>query len=77
MILVVPRKKSEFNPGEHPHSQENLQPREPTYGESKKRRPVMVTDEGWEGFKVIAKRLGVSASELVERIGRGIVKLKD
>lgn len=76
MVFVVPRKKSEFNPGEHPHSQGNLQPRETMYEENKKRRQVMATDTGWEGFKAVAKKLGLSASELVERIGRGLIDVE-
>lgn len=77
MVCVVPRKKSEFNPGEHPHSQGNLQPRETMYEENKKRRQIMATDVGWDGFKDVAKQLGISASELVERIGRGLIRVND
>ncbi|WP_190697371.1 hypothetical protein [Nodosilinea sp. FACHB-141] len=72
----MPRKKSDFSPGEHPHSQGNLQPREPMYGEAKKRRQLLATDEGWEGFKALATSMGLSASELVERLGRGTIPLE-
>jgi len=75
MLLTVPRKKSDFSPGEHPHSQDNLQPREPIYGEAKKRREVMVTPAGWDGFKALATSMDLSASELVERLGRGTIPL--
>lgn len=75
MLLTVPRKKSDYSPGEHPHSQDNLQPREPMYGEAKKRREVMVTPTGWDGFKALAASMELSASELVERLGRGTIPL--
>lgn len=77
MVFVVPKEKSGFSPGEHPHSKENLKPRETMYEENKKRRYVMATDPGWEGFKAIAKELGISASELIERIGRGILRVEE
>jgi hypothetical protein len=47
------------------------------HGQPKKRREVMVTDDGWEGFKALAQRLGLSASEVVERLGRGLSKHPD
>lgn len=76
-IAVVPKKTSEFGPGQHPNSQDNLmhEGRPLMYGESKKRRQILATDEGWEGFKALAKTLDISASELVERLGRGAIKL--
>ena len=44
----------------------------PRYDEPKKPRRLTVTDSGWQQAKAIAKRdLGLSVSELVERIGRG------
>ncbi|MBE7381262.1 MAG: hypothetical protein F6J95_007610 [Leptolyngbya sp. SIO1E4] len=67
------KKKSEYGPGENPRSQENLQPRETLYDEAKRRREVMATQAGWDGFKAVAKELKLSASELVERIGRGFL----
>ena len=75
MVCAVPRKKSDFSPGEHPHSQGNLQPRETMYGEAKKRRQLLATDQGWEGFKALATSMDLSASELVERLGRGTIPL--
>ncbi|MBW4486015.1 MAG: hypothetical protein KME14_26120 [Tildeniella torsiva UHER 1998/13D] len=73
MLLTVPRKKSDYAPGEHPHSQGNLQPRETMYGEAKKRREIMATATGWDGFKALAASMDLSASELVERLGRGAI----
>jgi hypothetical protein len=75
MVFALPRKKSEYAPGENPASLENLQPRETLYDQPKKRREVMATDTGWQGFKDVAKALGLSASELVERIGRGAIAI--
>ncbi len=75
MLSKMPRKKSEYAPGENPRSQENLQPRKAMYDEPKKRRQLMATDEGWNGFKQVAKAMDLSASELVEQIGRGLVEL--
>ncbi|MBD2115096.1 MULTISPECIES: hypothetical protein [Cyanophyceae] len=46
------------------------------YWEAKKRRQLMATDEGWEGFKALAASMDLSASELVERLGRGTVPLE-
>ena len=69
----MPKRKSDYAPGEHPHSQGNLQPRETIYGEAKKRREVMVTAAGWDGFKALATKMELSASELVERLGRGTI----
>jgi hypothetical protein len=73
--IAVPRKKSDFAPGENPKSLENLQPREPLYDEPKRRRELMATDTGWQGFKDVAKDMGLSASELAERIGRGVLRV--
>lgn len=75
MVLVLPRKKSEYAPGANPASLENLQPRETLYDQPKKRREVMATDTGWQGFKSVAKEMGLSASELVERVGRGAISV--
>ena len=79
LITDVPRKKSNFKPGENPNSLENLihEGRPMVHGQPKKRREVMVTDDGWEGFKALAQRLGLSASEVVERLGRGLSKHPD
>lgn len=53
----------------------NLRPREPMYGEAKKRREMLATDEGWAGLKVLAAAQGLSVSELIERLGRGTLSL--
>jgi hypothetical protein len=55
----------------------NLRPREPIYGEAKKRRELMATDEGWAGLKALAAAHGLSLSELCERLGRGTLSLGD
>ncbi|MGF1520908.1 MAG: hypothetical protein ACFBSF_01135 [Leptolyngbyaceae cyanobacterium] len=67
------RKGQAYGPGRHPHSQDNLRPRERFYDEVKKSREITVTPTGWAGFKAIAQGLELSASELVERIGRGVL----
>lgn len=71
----------QFKPGENPNSQQNLkryqkgQPK--LYDELKKRREIIATDTGWDGFKALAKEVGLSASELIERLGRGTVLLAE
>lgn len=55
----------------------NLRSRSPVYGEAKSKRQPLVTDEGWEGFKALAAAHGLSASELIERLGRGTLSLSD
>lgn len=59
--------------GQNPASKANLKPREARYGKRKKRRPLAVTEDGWTGFRDKAAELGLSATELVEHIGRGWV----
>ena len=58
-------------------SRENLKPRELYYEEKKKPHEVTVTAAGWDGFKGLASERGLSASELIERLGRGTVSLQD
>ena len=53
----------------------NLRPRQTTYSEAKKSRDVTVTQPGWDGFKSLAASLDLSASELIERLGRGFMVL--
>lgn len=60
----------------NPRSRENLKPRQRYYEEPKKRHEVMVTPEGWEGFKALASRRGLSASELIEQLGRGLIAIE-
>lgn len=45
------------------------------YDELKKRITLAVTPTGVEGLDAIASSLGLSRSELVERIGRGMIAL--
>jgi len=74
----MPRKKREYAPGENPNSQENLQPREPIFGERKKRRELTVTEEGWIGVKSLAKDSGCTGvSDLLEKLGRGLIEIKN
>lgn len=40
------------------------------YSKSKSRHGVTLTDDAWARMQAIANRLGVSVSELLERIGR-------
>lgn len=61
----------------NPVSRQNLQPRETLYQEPKKRHEITVTPEGWHGFQAMAAGLGISCSELIERLGRGSVSLSD
>ena len=61
----------------NPRSRQNLKPREMYYAEPKTRHEVAVTPEGWQGFKSLAAARDVSASELIERLGRGLVTLED
>lgn len=80
LISDVPKKpQSQYKPGENPKSLANLEKRgrTSTYDENKKRREILATDIGWEGFKALAKEVGLSASELIERLGRGTIALAD
>ena len=45
------------------------------YDEVKRRVNLAITPTGIEGLDAIASDLGVSRSELVERIGRGLISL--
>ena len=66
--------------GKHPNSLENLTyngGRPTQYDSSKKTRTLTVTEEGWLGFDKLAKQNGCSSrSELLEKLGRGIIKLE-
>lgn len=46
------------------------------YSETKKAVSVAITPTGLKGLDAIASKLDISRSELVERIGRGIVEVK-
>jgi hypothetical protein len=70
------KKKSDYAPGENPASLENLKPRETFYDERKERKQIIVTPTGWAGFKELAQEIGLSASELIEQIGRREIEIK-
>lgn len=76
---VSKKSQSQYKPGENPNSLDNLnrEGRPTVYDENKKQRAVVVTDTGWKGFQALAKLLKLSASELVEQIGRGTIALAD
>lgn len=64
--------------GFHPKSQANLEKgRKTFYEEAKKGRLLMLTETADEGLKRMAQARGLSKSELVERIGRELIKLVD
>jgi predicted RNA polymerase sigma factor len=44
--------------------------RKTIYSQSKSRHGVTLTDDAWAGIQAVSDRLGVSVSELLERIGR-------
>jgi hypothetical protein len=58
-----------------PISLANLRPPSTRYDEPKARREILVTPDGWRGFKALAKAHGLSLGEFAERIGRGIIPL--
>ncbi|MGK7950279.1 MAG: hypothetical protein AB4368_16230 [Xenococcaceae cyanobacterium] len=70
----------EYSHGKHPNSLANLKksdgrPRQ--YKSEKIRRNVSVTPEGWEGIGKLAEQYGCSSkSELLEKLGRGLIKLQ-
>jgi hypothetical protein len=61
----------------NPSSRKNLKPRSPSYGVGKGKHEITVTTDGWAGFQALAASHGVSCSELVERLGRGLVSLPE
>jgi hypothetical protein len=48
----------------------NLRPREPFRGQTKKRRTVALTDDAWTAWGEIAGILSCSKQEAMERIAR-------
>ena len=74
------KRKKHDGRGKHPNSLDNLTyngGRPKHYDSSKKTRTVTVTEEGWLGLDQLAKQHGFSSrSELLEKLGRGIVKLE-
>lgn len=49
---------------------DNLRPREPFRGQTKKRRNISLTDTAWESWEEIAAILDCSRQEAIEKIGR-------
>lgn len=47
------------------------------YDEKKENRTFTLTSEAYVGLEQLALQRGVSRSELVERIGRGLIRLED
>ena len=67
-----------YAPGNHPNSRVNLQlrGRTPDYSENKKQRYLSVTQEGWDGIRTVATAADcASISDLIEKLGRGELKL--
>ncbi|KOP23409.1 hypothetical protein AMR41_26305 [Hapalosiphon sp. MRB220] len=66
------------NKGVNSRSLENLQPGgQPRYDQPKRARNVSTTDTAWMGLKELAYDREISLAELLERLGRGIIKLQD
>lgn len=71
-------------PQTNPRSLANLthEGRPLAYDQPKKTRGITVTDDGWRGFQALAELArgtgakGLSASELVESLGRGSINLR-
>ena len=67
--------------GKHPNSLANLNYRggRPTnFSSRKKQRTLTVTEEGWEGLQPVVKKLGCkSVSDFLEKVGRGLVEVKE
>lgn len=58
-------------------SLDNLRPRKARYGEAKVRHEITVTPTAWEGLQAMATAGRCSVSEVIERLGRGVVPLKE
>lgn len=67
------------NRGQHPNSIANLvhDGRPQSWNEPKKNRNISITETGWTGIQKIAQSMGLSISEVIERIGRDILILSD
>ncbi len=74
----------QYSPGKHPNSLANLKLGHSNAGrhkafedENKKQRSLSVTDTGWNGIKLAAKKYGCkSVSEFIEKWGRGQLDLE-
>jgi hypothetical protein len=62
--------------GKHPNSQQNLGGAEPLYESAKKKRSLWVTDLAWEQLDHLAQAHNLSRAELIERLGRGLLRLE-
>lgn len=79
MVLAIVTDKK-IGRGNNPNSRQNLSPRTPLYGETKKVHEVTVTEEAWVALKGVVKSSGCrSVSDLLEKLGRGelILQLPD
>jgi len=80
-VLMPPKKDAGSIKGKrtqtNPSSLANLthEGRPKSYDQPKERHGISVTKDGWDGFLLLAQKLGVSASELVELQGRGKINL--
>ncbi len=74
----MPEKK--YSPGTHPNSLGNLNyrgGRPKSFGSKKKQRTLTVTEEGWEGLQLLIEKADCkSVSDLLEKLGRGLVEIK-
>lgn len=76
-------KRSKSKQTREPHQKKKAQPGVKSrpnvpelYDEVKKSISVAATSTGKKGFDAKAKEMGISRSELFERIGRGIVEIR-
>ena len=56
---------------------DNLTPKEPFYDEHKKRGQLSLTPTAWGILSTLAAEAGLSRSEFVERLARGVISLND
>ncbi len=62
--------------GQHQNSLANLRPQQKIYDEEKKKRTLSVTESGWKGVAEVVEATGCSSvSELLEKLGRGEVRI--
>lgn len=75
VAIIVTDKK--IGRGNNPNSRQNLSPRTPMYGETKKVHEVTVTEEAWAALKPVVKAAGCrSVSDLLEKLGRGELQVQ-
>ncbi len=72
-------KEEKYGRGKHPNSLANLtshKGRPRSFDTPKKKRNIYVTQEGWEGLNPVLQEAGCkSVSELLEKLGRGWIKV--